>query len=144
MDYAVMELIHWHLLLFKYFTLWIYQLIRQSLTSRCLQAYRKIPIWCDGNNNIEHRGLGSRWNFPETQVNRHHPRKSTSGLRSQCLLNFHTILPGFQLPYKGTAIKTVRYLHKIRHTDQPKQIQEPRNKPSHIWSTNIWQGSQEH
>ena len=46
-------------------------------------------------------------------------------------------LPDFRQYYKTTVINTVWYWYQNRH-------REPRNKPRHIWSINLWQRRQEH
>lgn len=40
---------------------------------------------------------------------------------------------------KSTEVLAEKQMHRSME-----QNQEPRNKPEHIWSTNIWQGCQEY
>ena len=52
------------------------------------------------------------------------------------------LFPGFKLCYKATVTKAIWYWLNRHRTME--QNQEPRNKPSHTWATNIWQGNQEY
>ena len=51
------------------------------------------------------------------------------------------MLSDFRLYYKAIGIKIVWYWHRHRSMEQNRQ---PRNKPMHIWSTNLQQRRQEH
>ena len=52
-------------------------------------------------------------------------------------------LPDFRLYYKSTVIKTVSDWHKNRHVDQCNRT-EPRDKPTHLLSINLWQKIQDY
>ena len=49
----------------------------------------------------------------------------------------------FQTILQSYRDQTVRYCHKNRHIRSVEQKTEPQNKPTHIWSINLQQRSQE-
>ena len=49
----------------------------------------------------------------------------------------------FKPYYKATVIKTLWHCHENKHIDPGNRI-EPRNKPAHIGSINLWQRSQDY
>ena len=50
----------------------------------------------------------------------------------------------FRLYYRAVEIKIVCYLHKTKNIEQWIRIKKPRNKPTHLWSTNLQQRRQEY
>ena len=46
-------------------------------------------------------------------------------------------LPGFRLYYKATVIKTVMVLAQRQKHRSMEQDRKPRDKPTHLWSTNM-------
>ena len=46
-------------------------------------------------------------------------------------------LPDFRLYDKATVMKTICYWHKNRNIDPMEEDRKPRDKPMHLWSTNL-------
>ena len=75
-------------------------------------------------SEIEKPTLQFTWNFKGAEIDKTVLKKKnkTGGLT----------FPYFKTYYKATVIKTVRYWHKDKHTDQLNR-RGSRNKPSDVW-----------
>ena len=85
-------------------------------------------------HRIRTKNLKLAWNHKRSQISK--PIMAEEGNRAKGIR-----VPDFRLHYKSIVIKKVWFCQKYSWTEQDR---EPRIKPTHLWSVDLWQKKKEY